>query len=290
MSGPFMLPGEVTVTVTREEDHQQHLARYPVTGAQLVAELAWCTVTTGKHQGQRAIEVRLDSVRVGELTHVMSDRYGALVSEVIERGHRPGCAAVLHDGKRGIEVTLRLPRADTAVVVPLARTADSPQPSRPRRRKPVWVAAAVVGGLLIISAIASKEDKPAPPAAAPTVNGTTVNGTAAAPVTTTTIGATTTTAAPAPTSVPVVTTTVPTTKKPSSTKQTPTTTSEPKPPAEPQDAAGCDPNYTPCVPIASDVDCAGGKGNGPAYVSGPITVIGEDIYKLDNNNDGIGCE
>ena len=52
----------------------------------------------------------------------------------------------------------------------------------------------------------------------------------------------------------------------------------------------CDPNYTPCVPIASDVDCAGGTGNGPAYVSGPVTVIGTDIYGLDRDGNGIGCE
>ena len=55
-------------------------------------------------------------------------------------------------------------------------------------------------------------------------------------------------------------------------------------------ANSCDPNYTPCVPIASDVDCAGGKGNGPAYVQGPVHVIGRDIYGLDANHDGIGCE
>ena len=53
---------------------------------------------------------------------------------------------------------------------------------------------------------------------------------------------------------------------------------------------GCDPNYTPCVPIASDVDCAGGSGNGPAYVEGPVRVIGTDIYGLDRDGDGIGCE
>lgn len=53
----------------------------------------------------------------------------------------------------------------------------------------------------------------------------------------------------------------------------------------------CDPNYTgACVPIASDVDCAGGSGNGPAYVRGPVTVVGTDIYKLDSDHDGIGCE
>jgi resuscitation-promoting factor RpfB len=55
--------------------------------------------------------------------------------------------------------------------------------------------------------------------------------------------------------------------------------------------SGCDPNYSgACVPIASDVDCAGGSGNGPAYVRGPVTVVGNDIYDLDRNNDGIGCE
>ncbi|MBG6138912.1 G5 domain-containing protein [Longispora fulva] len=56
-------------------------------------------------------------------------------------------------------------------------------------------------------------------------------------------------------------------------------------------AQRCDPNYSgACVPIASDVDCAGGKGNGPAYVRGPVYVIGTDIYGLDGDHDGIGCE
>jgi len=52
----------------------------------------------------------------------------------------------------------------------------------------------------------------------------------------------------------------------------------------------CDPNYSGCVPIASDVDCAGGSGDGPAYVKGPVKVIGKDIYRLDRDGDGIGCE
>ena len=52
----------------------------------------------------------------------------------------------------------------------------------------------------------------------------------------------------------------------------------------------CDPNYSGCVPIASDVDCAGGPGNGPEYVQGPIRVIGRDIYHMDGDGDGIACE
>ena len=56
-------------------------------------------------------------------------------------------------------------------------------------------------------------------------------------------------------------------------------------------AQGCDPNYAgACVPVAPDVDCAGGRGNGPAYVQGPVRVVGRDIYGLDRDNDGIGCE
>jgi len=63
------------------------------------------------------------------------------------------------------------------------------------------------------------------------------------------------------------------------------------PPAAAPDAGGCDPNYTgACVPIASDVDCAGGGGNGPAYVQGPVQVVGSDIYDLDRDGDGVGCE
>ena len=55
--------------------------------------------------------------------------------------------------------------------------------------------------------------------------------------------------------------------------------------------SSCDPNYSgDCVPIASDVDCASGSGNGPAYVEGPVTVVGNDIYDLDSNGDGVGCE
>jgi hypothetical protein len=56
-------------------------------------------------------------------------------------------------------------------------------------------------------------------------------------------------------------------------------------------AAQCDPNYSgACVPIASDVDCAGGSGDGPAYVRGPVYVVGKDIYDLDRDGNGVGCE
>jgi hypothetical protein len=54
----------------------------------------------------------------------------------------------------------------------------------------------------------------------------------------------------------------------------------------------CDPAYKgACLkPNVSDYDCAGGSGNGPYYVQGPIRVVGRDHYKLDADHDGIGCE
>ena len=52
----------------------------------------------------------------------------------------------------------------------------------------------------------------------------------------------------------------------------------------------CDPNYSPCVPIDSDVDCEGGRGNGPSYVRGPVKVVRTDVYGLDRDGDGTGCD
>jgi hypothetical protein len=55
-------------------------------------------------------------------------------------------------------------------------------------------------------------------------------------------------------------------------------------------ASNCTPGYSPCIPPGSDVDCAGGTGNGPRYVSGPVYVTGSDSYGLDRDGNGIGCE
>lgn len=78
---------------------------------------------------------------------------------------------------------------------------------------------------------------------------------------------------------------------PSSPVFIPSPTYIPTPTIIPSQNAKCDPNYSgACVPIDSDVDCAGGSGNGPSYVRGPVYVIGRDIYGLDRDHDGVGCE
>ena len=63
------------------------------------------------------------------------------------------------------------------------------------------------------------------------------------------------------------------------------------PPPPPPPVSSCDSNYADaCVPAASDVDCAWGSGNGPAYFNGVARVVGADIYELDRGGDGFGCE
>lgn len=61
-------------------------------------------------------------------------------------------------------------------------------------------------------------------------------------------------------------------------------------PAAVATGSNCNVNYSGCVPNDSDVDCAGGSGNGPSYVTGPIRVTGTDVYGLDRDGNGVGCE
>ncbi|BBZ08780.1 hypothetical protein MDOR_29490 [Mycolicibacterium doricum] len=71
----------------------------------------------------------------------------------------------------------------------------------------------------------------------------------------------------------------------------PLASAAPTAPLPQQPASSCDSNYSGvCVPIDSDVDCAGGSGNGPSYVSGPVTVVATDVYGLDRDGNGTGCE
>jgi hypothetical protein len=65
---------------------------------------------------------------------------------------------------------------------------------------------------------------------------------------------------------------------------------KPKPtPTSTGGSSNCTPGYSPCLPPASDYDCAGGSGDGPKY-TGFVRVTGSDPYGLDADNDGYGCE
>jgi hypothetical protein len=156
---------------------------------------------------------------------------------------------------------------------------------------PTW--AKVMAGLLLFLIVLApfvSEDEPderkisadAPPTTTELRSTTTEPKATTTQPTTTSTTATTTTAPPA-TAPP--TTAAPTTAAP--TKAVPPTTAAPPPPP----ADSCHPGYSGCVPLASDVDCEGGGGNGPEFVTGPVQIFGDDPYGLDgNDNDGIGCE
>jgi PASTA domain-containing protein len=70
------------------------------------------------------------------------------------------------------------------------------------------------------------------------------------------------------------------------------TVAKAKPNPPPPPPSDCDPSYLDvCLHDGiGDYDCAGGSGNGPNYVSGPIRVVGSDPFGLDADNDGWGCE
>lgn len=56
--------------------------------------------------------------------------------------------------------------------------------------------------------------------------------------------------------------------------------------------SNCHPSYEgACLAIGQgDYDCAGGSGNGPNYVAGPVYVVGPDEFELDRDGDGVACE
>jgi hypothetical protein len=65
-----------------------------------------------------------------------------------------------------------------------------------------------------------------------------------------------------------------------------------QPPPATTPSRSCAPSYPGvCLdPTAGDYDCAGGSGNGPRYVQGPVQVRPPDPFDLDSDADGIGCE
>jgi micrococcal nuclease len=65
------------------------------------------------------------------------------------------------------------------------------------------------------------------------------------------------------------------------TSSSPSVSSTPPGPAP--SGSNCNPNYTPCIPnVSYDLDC------GDLSVS--VRVIGTDVYRLDRDGDGYGCE
>jgi hypothetical protein len=83
------------------------------------------------------------------------------------------------------------------------------------------------------------------------------------------------------------------TEPPVTTTTEPPSTTQPTVPDPTEPEAACHSSYSgECLPVnAVDVDCAGGGGDGPVYAQTKnISVVGPDVYGLDANDDGVGCE
>jgi hypothetical protein len=67
---------------------------------------------------------------------------------------------------------------------------------------------------------------------------------------------------------------------------------EPPPSVEPRNAGpDCTPGYDPCLPdFGDDYDCFSGEGDGPFYTGRVYVQQGMDVYKLDRDASGEGCE
>jgi hypothetical protein len=105
-----LLAGDRPVTVTGEEKHQDVLGHldiaidHPTTAR---VSLCFCTIARGKYAGQRAVEVRLDGQRVGELTRSMSQRYEQRIEAALAAGKEAVCRALICQTRdRGVQVEL----------------------------------------------------------------------------------------------------------------------------------------------------------------------------------------
>ena len=125
-----MLDAERSVVVTGEELHQDVLCELaPERGRSRRVAIELVPI------GPR-LEARLDGQRVGELTALMSQRYGPTVDGVLRRGGRPGCIGRVVQSKRGVGVELRLPAVGAVGLaterLPVIESADGAPPAEYR--------------------------------------------------------------------------------------------------------------------------------------------------------------
>jgi hypothetical protein len=209
---------------------------------------------------------------VGRIDQPASDHRGL--------GHQAGSRSIHHHPALGtVPETIYQILKEENIMITNTPNPTSPENTQPKKPVPRWHWVAVAA-LVVVAGCASEE--PAGTLDSASISQAPAETTSSAYTTTPPLSPPSPLLQPPPSPPPLP----PPPQKP---KPPPPSPQKPKPPRA---ASQCDPNYSgACVPIASDVDCEGGSGNGPAYVRGPVTVVGEDIYGLDGkDNDGIGCE
>lgn len=172
-----MLDAERAVVLTGGEQYQDALWEYPPVPGRS-RRIAIELVPIGPR-----LEARLDGQRVGELSALMSLRYGPTVDGVLRRGERPGCVGRVVWGKGGgVEVELRLPAVNAAGGPPTEQIPVVVLPRRRRSRTPLWLGAGIVGLLVVIGGVVGLSRGGAPPAAAVAVSTSTTSTPAPRPV------------------------------------------------------------------------------------------------------------
>ncbi len=164
--------------------------------------------------------------------------------------------------------------------------AQPPSPGPKRRPGVVGWIAIVLGGLIVLGIISSitNGNKTTSATKGTSAAAATISLAVTEPPPTTEVA---TTAAPTTTAP-----TPPTTRRPTPTTRRVTPTTRKAPATTNAPARNCDSAY-PDVCLhdgIGDYDCAGGSGNGPNYVDGPIRVRPPDPFGLDADHDGEGCE
>jgi hypothetical protein len=293
-TGRLLLDAQHTVVLTGEEHHQDWLRRYvPHPGAaprSVLLSLTFGLVTRGERAGQGTIEALLDGRRVGELTHRMTARYQPMLRAAMGEGGRPDCRGRLIIGRRGlVEVELRLPAvADHGAAGPV-------RPAGVGNGKRIGIGAAAITALLVLIGLGvaggTGVDRARAIDSTKSSSASAVGGAAATTRSDSAAPIPASTTVPAPAQAPADRTS-PTPPAAGSRVAAPVvqTTAAPRTAATKSAAGGCHPNSGGCVPLASDVDCEGGGGNGPKFVRGPIRVVGSDDYGLDRDGNGIACE
>lgn len=297
--GLTLLDPDRRVVVTGEERHRAALVRYAPRAdgrpRRVAVEL--------RRTAAGRIEVLLDGRRVGELTALMSRRYAAHVDAVARRGGRPGAVGLVVAGRRGVEMELRLPEVSTAeAAAPLPPASPRPTPRGPEdtrpparargRLRPVVVGAGVFALVVAVGAAVGGGEEDVRDTATPAVSAAPPSLRSSPDTSTPRRSPSSTTTTPSPSPSPRFDPDREPVRAPSATvtrpPQTPIPEPEPAPEPrrlvapEPEPARDCHPSYSGCLPIGPDLDCAD--------IDGSVRVVGPDEYRLDRDDDGVGCE
>lgn len=109
----ILLESERFIEVDGTEDHQEFICSHPgryQNDDYTEFTLDYCVSRRPKDRGNKAIEVRLEGVRVGELSKYDTDTYNNIVGPILGRECIPSCLGeISHDAEEGWKIGLRMP-------------------------------------------------------------------------------------------------------------------------------------------------------------------------------------